>query len=136
MEPPKEYLQLLDAMYALKRQGSLGRFEPPPVKVENTSQKTYVYLKEFADYIRRPIPHIFKFLLHEFLTSGSIEGNRIMLTGRFSPKQVQEKLSLYLRTYVYCKECNSPDTEMIKEGKIYVIHCLACGAQYPAQEIR
>ncbi|MCW1292087.1 MAG: translation initiation factor IF-2 subunit beta [Candidatus Rehaiarchaeum fermentans] len=136
MEVDKEYLKLLDRIYESKKKIEKGRFNPPGVRVETTSQKTFIYLNDFANYIKRPINHIFRFLLHEFLTSGSIEKERIMLTGRFQPKQVQEKLQLYLQKYVYCKVCSSPDTEMIKEDKIYVIKCLACGASYPAEEIR
>lgn len=136
MEVDEEYLRLLDNIYSYKKKTEANRFDPPAVKVENTSQKTFVYLNDFASYIKRPVNHIFKFLLHEFLTSGSVEKDRVMLTGRFSPKQVQDKLKLYLQKYVYCKVCSSPDTEMIKQGKIYVIRCLACGAQYPAEDIR
>ncbi|MCX8172587.1 MAG: translation initiation factor IF-2 subunit beta, partial [Archaeoglobaceae archaeon] len=32
-----------------------------------------------------------------------------------------------------CKECNAPDTELIKEERVLFLRCLACGAKQPVK---
>ena len=45
--------------------------------------------------------------------------------------QVDEKLKEYTDVFVICSECGRPDTRMVKEGRILLLECEACGAKRP-----
>jgi translation initiation factor 2 subunit 2 len=51
------------------------------------------------------------------------------LTRKISSGLINEKIKVYAETYVICKECKKPDTEIIKQDGFNFMHCLACGAK-------
>ncbi|RLI78897.1 translation initiation factor IF-2 subunit beta, partial [Archaeoglobales archaeon] len=40
-----------------------------------------------------------------------------------------------VKTYVLCKECNAPDTEFVREERVLMVRCLACGAKHPVKGV-
>ncbi|MFX1308490.1 MAG: translation initiation factor IF-2 subunit beta, partial [Promethearchaeota archaeon] len=40
----------------------------------------------------------------------------------------------YTKTYVLCKICNKPDTQIQREGKKLYLKCTACGAREEIKE--
>nr|1K81_A Chain A, PROBABLE TRANSLATION INITIATION FACTOR 2 BETA SUBUNIT [Methanocaldococcus jannaschii] len=36
---------------------------------------------------------------------------------------------------VICRECGKPDTKIIKEGRVHLLKCMACGAIRPIRMI-
>ena len=53
-----------------------------------------------------------------------------MINRKIPSLKVNEKIALYVKTYVICQECKKPDTELIKQDGFTFIHCLACGAKH------
>ena len=41
----------------------------------------------------------------------------------------------YVDKYVICHECNRPDTRIIREGRIFLLKCAACGATAPLKTL-
>ena len=120
-----------------ERQPNKGeRFNPPEVEISQSGQKTIINIEKFANYVNRPATHIFKYLMHELTAPGQLENGKITMGGRFSRQIVQTKISTYIKEYVVCKQCGSPDTQMNKVENNTVIKCLGCGAEYPVGRLK
>ena len=94
------------------------RFTPPvPEVLHEGSKKTIIRnFTEILDILRREENHLYKFLLQELGTAGSIDNRRLVLQGRVPEKKIKERVKLYIDTFVICQECNRPDTDFIKSG--------------------
>lgn len=128
------YEQLLEQAYKEVKSIDVSseRFEIPKVKGQVQGKKTVITnLKDIADYLRRPIDHLAKFLMKELAASGKVENERLLLNTRLSSQRVNEKVESYVKIFVLCAECKKPDTEIIAEKGVKFKHCLACGAKYP-----
>lgn len=129
-----DYEKLLDEAYEkVKTIESNGeRFEIPKIEGRFEGKKTILTnFLQIASHLRRQPEHFQKFLLKGLATSGQIEGDRLILNNKIPSAKINSKIEDYVREFVLCKECNKPDTEIIKEGKISALHCLACGAKHP-----
>ena len=130
------YEQLLEKAYKQIKvvDTSSTRFEIPKVKGLVSGKNTIITnITEIANYIRRPIDHLAKFLFKELATSGKMEHDRLILHAKLNSQRVNEKIELYVKDFVLCGECKKPDTEIISEKGIKFKHCLACGAKYPVK---
>jgi translation initiation factor 2 subunit 2 len=109
---------------------SSERFEIPKVQGQVAGKNTIITnIKEIADYMRRPIEHIAKYLQQQLAASGKIEGERLILNTKLNSSKVNDKIQQYAKEFVLCTECGKPDTEIISEKGIKFKHCLACGAK-------
>ncbi len=132
-----EYDELLKKVLKEKKAGRGERFVPPEADVGQSGQKTVINAEKFASYINRPIKHIARYMMHELTAPGQVdEKGNITIGGRFSRRVVQEKLNAYIKEYVICKQCASPDTQMNKIEENFIVKCLACGAEYPVGKIK
>lgn len=109
-----------------------SRFELPEVDVLYEGKTTvWRNFGDVADVIRRDHQSFFQYMLRELGTSGSAEGRRAMFKGRVVKKNIEDKLDSFLDAYVYCQECHSPDTKLVREGRTTVLRCEACGGHRP-----
>ena len=109
------------------------RFSPPvPDIMHEGSKKTIIRnFSEIVDYLRRDETHLYKFLLQELGTAGSVNNRRLVLQGRVPEKKIKERIKSYIETFVVCQECNRPDTSFLRTGRTLNLHCEACGAKRP-----
>ncbi len=108
------------------------RFDIPKAEVFHEGKNTIIRnFGNIAKMVNRDPMHIYKYLMRELGTAGTIQKERLILKGRISPSMVQRRVESYVRTYVLCSECGSPDTELRKEGRVEVLVCKACGAMRP-----
>ena len=131
-----DYNELLGNILKGKNSSSGNRFVPPDIEVFQQGQKTIVSADKLAAYINRPVKHIAKYLMHELTVPGQVSEGKIVLGGRFSFKSVKEKIDSYMKEYLFCKQCGSPDTAMNKEESNYIVKCLGCGARYPVGRLK
>lgn len=130
-----DYQKLLDrAREGLEDVMSSGeRFNPPtPDVLHEGSKKTII--RNFAELVvslRRDENHLYKFLLQELGTAGSVNNRRLVLQGRVPEKKIKERVALYIDTFVVCQECNRPDTAFLRSARTLILHCEACGAKRP-----
>ena len=109
-----------------------SRFELPEVDVLYEGKTTvWRNFGDVADVIRRDHQSFFQYMLRELGTSGTTEGRRAMFKGRVVKKNIEDKLDSFLDAYVYCQECHSPDTKLVREGRTTVLRCEACGGHRP-----
>ena len=110
------------------------RFEIPKVTGQVAGKATIITnIKPIADYLRRDLEHLAKFLQKELASPGKIENERLILNTKANSQKVNEKIEMYSREFVICNECGKPDTEIIAEKGIKFKHCLACGAKSPVK---
>jgi translation initiation factor 2 subunit 2 len=126
------YEELLEeAFKKIVKKETKDRFQIPQIEGEMQGTRFIVRnFKKVADYLKRDPKHLAKYLMLSLATSGSIEGESLVLNTKVRRDIVQQKLEEYIRKYVFCKVCGEPDTKLIKEDRIYFIQCDACGARY------
>lgn len=112
------------------------RFEIPKAAVQREGNKTIIKnFSQIAKTINRSEEHLYKYIVKSMGTAGLLESGRVILQGKFSREEVQKEIDNYVKTYVLCKECNAPDTEFIREERVLMVRCLACGAKHPVKGI-
>ena len=113
------------------------RFEMPKAVSFIQGSKTIITnINQIANYLNRDINHLLKFLSRELATAGILEGSKAIFTGKFVNNHVNTKIELYVKEFVTCKECGSPDTKMVKEERVDYLNCMACQAKRPVTTIK
>ncbi len=134
----EEYEEMLDEAYSSlpdKVKESV-RFEMPTFNVFlQGNQAVVTNFKEVAKYIRRDPKLLLKYLTKELAAPANVAGDRLIIKGKVRTDKINAKLQNFVKTYVICKECGKPDTELVTiEGVLY-LRCSACGARYPVPPI-
>jgi len=113
------------------------RFEIPKADSFIQGNKTIVTnLNHIANYLNRDITHMMKFMLRELATAGIIDGSRAVFTGSFPLRVINEKIELYVKEFVLCKECSKPDTKIVRENGVDYMKCMACQAKRPVATLK
>jgi translation initiation factor 2 subunit 2 len=118
-------------------------------KVDNTSKKARSRLeiptpqiiwvgkntifRNFMDFpkaLRRDPEKFLMYLNKELASAGYIAGERMIFLGRKTPSSFQALIDRYIKDYVQCPVCGSPDTHTEKsKPKVAFLICEACGAK-------
>lgn len=106
------------------------RFNIPKVRGHIQGSKTVISnFSQIAQSLGREPEHLLKFVLRELATPGEFKGSLVIFGRKVSASAINNAIAKYAETFVICKECNKPDTKIIKKGGIPYMKCLACGAQ-------
>lgn len=130
----ESYENLLNDAYSKVKtiEGTGERFEIPGIEGRFEGKKTVLTnFFQVASHLRREPEHLIKFLTKELAAKVTIQGDRVVFNMKVSSKKINPKIEQYVEEFVLCKECKKPDTEILKEGKFTMLHCLACGAKHP-----
>ncbi len=130
----EEYTALLERAYKNmpKTRGSGERFVVPKADIMVEGRTTiFRNFFEIVEKIRRKPEHFLAYLLHELGTPGEIKEKRVIFNSKISPEMLNERIENYVNTYVICSECGRPDTHLVKEDRIWMLECEACGAKAP-----
>ncbi|XP_004288314.1 PREDICTED: eukaryotic translation initiation factor 2 subunit beta [Fragaria vesca subsp. vesca] len=140
-----EYEELLGRVYNILREnnpelaGDRRRtvMRPPQVLREGTKKTVFVNFMDLCKTMHRQPEHVQNFLLAELGTSGSLDGQqRLVVKGRFAPKNFEGILRRYVNEYVICLGCKSPDTILSKENRLYFLRCEKCGSGRSVAQIK
>jgi len=132
-----EYEELLGRVFNILREnnpelaGDRRRtvMRPPQVLREGTKKTVFVNFMDLCKTMHRQPDHVMAFLLAELGTSGSLDGQqRLVVKGRFAPKNFEGILRRYINEYVICIGCKSPDTILSKENRLFFLRCEKCGS--------
>lgn len=129
-----EYEKLLDrGIKNLPKQVKGGeRFEIPKVRGHVQGQKTVISnIHKIAGEFNREPEHLTKFLLRELAAPGNLKPKGLILGRKITSVRVNEKVRKYAEIFVICKECNKPDTKIVRENRVMFLKCMACGARHP-----
>lgn len=130
----REYEKLLDlALEKIpKVKSSKDRFEVPEPDVVVMGNRTVLRnLGEIAGAVNRRADKLMKYLLRELGTAGNLEGSRGVFQGKFGKSTIQDRVNRYVEEFVLCPVCGKPDTQIVKQGRIHMLKCEACGARSP-----
>ena len=130
----KTYEQLLNKAYEKVKiiERNTERFEIPKVEGRVEGKNTIIInIKQIADYLRRDLDHLSRFIQREMAVYGKIDNERLILNSKLNSIKVNERIEKYAKEFVICPECKKPDTEIVTEKSIKYKHCLACGAKSP-----
>lgn len=107
------------------------RFEIPNVRGQIEGNKTIISnFFQIADALGRKPQHLLKYVQKELATPGVVRKQAVVFGSKIPASKVNEKIKSYADEFVFCKECNGPDTKMVKEGDVYYINCQVCGAKH------
>jgi len=105
--------------------------KPPQVARIGTKRTSFSNFGEICKSLKRQEKHLHQYLLAELGTNGSIDANNaLIIKGRFQQKQIESVLRSYIKEYVICKTCRSPDTLLQKEERLSVLLCGNCRSRY------
>jgi len=125
-----ELLRRLRTKMGTQVKASGSRLELPEPQVIWVGNRTI--LRNFAEYpklFRRDAEKLLMFLAKELATAASIEGERAIFMGRKDKQSFTVLLNRYMRDYVLCPVCGSPDTRIEKVKRLQFLLCEACGAK-------
>jgi translation initiation factor 2 subunit 2 len=96
-----------------------ARFELPVVDVMWEGQKTYLRnFSEFPKILRRDPDKVLQYLSKEFAVPAERLGDKAMFVGRRAPDDFTRLFQIYVKDYLECPTCKSPDTKIVKENRI------------------
>ena len=123
-------VRLREALPEIGSAHSRFKIGVPDIVIEGkmTIIRNFVSVAESVD---RDPQHLAKYLFKELGVPGTIQSQRLVFKGRLQPSNIEKRLNDYIKTYVICYECGSPDTSIQKEGRVEIIVCKACGAMRP-----
>ena len=107
------------------------RFEIPKAEIMTMGKLTIIKnFSEITGKLRRDEKHMAKYLFKELGIPGSVSGQELKLQGKTNERQVNQRIDEYAAKYVACSSCGKYDTNMTKEGKLYIIKCEVCGNKH------
>ncbi|CAB3362240.1 Hypothetical predicted protein [Cloeon dipterum] len=110
---------------------------PPHVVRIGTKKTSFANFTEVCKILHRQPKHLLDFLLAELGTSGSVDGNsQLIIKGRFQQKQIEIVLRRYIKEYVTCHTCRSPNTILQKDTRIFFLQCEDCGSRCSVASIK
>lgn len=110
----------------------------PPEVVRVSARKTaFANFTEIVKLMHRQQDHVMAFMLAELGTTGTLDGNQqLVVKARFQQKQIENVLRRYIREYVTCHTCKSPNTILTKEERLFYLTCETCHARCTVAPIK
>merc|ERR1712141_709134 len=140
------YDELLQRVFGIMRDknpemvaGEKKKFvmRPPQVVRVGTKKTAFVNFTEIAKMLHRQPKHLLAFLSAELGTVGAVDGNnQLIMKGRFQQKHIENFLRRYIKEYVPCHTCRSPDTILNKETRLFFLQCMTCHSSSSVQTIK
>jgi len=133
-----DYMKLLDRLYEkLPERRVTPPPDIPPLEIVHIGAQTKIKnFKNVCDVILRDPRICARYLLKELAARGTIDESGVFtIYSRVSMHTLNQLFKRFLDTYVRCSTCGSYQTELRRQGKVWIIRCLACGAETPVKPI-
>jgi len=140
------YDELLQRVYTIMKEknpdtvvGETKKFvmRPPQVVKVGAKKTAFVNFAEIAKMLHRQPKHLLAFLFAELGTTGALDGsNQLVMKGKFQQKHIENVLRRYIKEYVTCHTCRSPDTILNKETRLFFLQCMKCNSRCSVQTIK
>ncbi|MBM3905968.1 MAG: translation initiation factor IF-2 subunit beta [Thaumarchaeota archaeon] len=113
-----------------KKTDVVERFELPSPNVMWEGQRTILHnFMDFVKKLRRDPDKVLQYLAKEFATPAERSADKAIFVGRREPHDFVNLLNIYVKDYLECPTCKSPDTKIERENRITFLICEACGAK-------
>lgn len=96
------------------------------------TRSVWINFKEICDNLKRPIDHVYNFIVKELGTEASLGGdNQLFLKGRYSSTKLESLIIKYAKEYVRCPNCKSQDTILTKNNstRLQMLECNFCNTK-------
>jgi len=140
------YTELLERVFNIihdknpgMKAGEKRRFvmKPPQVIRLGSKKSGFVNFMEICKLMHRAHDHVLNYIFTELGTSGQLDGTKtLVLKGRYQQKQMESVLRRYIREYVTCHTCKSPDTILSRENRLFFMTCETCGARQSVATVK
>lgn len=124
-------LKRLQAKVGNTAKKARSRLEIPTPQIiwvgKNTIFRNFM---DFPKALRRDPEKFLLYLNKELASAGYITGERVIFLGHKTLSSFQALIDRYIKDYVQCPVCGSPDTHTEKsKPKVAFLICEACGAK-------
>jgi len=140
------YTQLLERCFKLLMAGNPNLKEkkrrsipPPSLHRVGTRRTCWANFPQICKQLKRDPSHMQSFVLAELGADASNDGNgRLVIKGRYVPKQIESLLKKYILEYVTCRMCRSPETVLNRDSvtRLYFMECETCGSKRSVSHIK
>ena len=140
------YVELLDRMFKLLHKNNPALADrkrhtlPHPQLMRAGVRKTmWANFQQTCQIIHRSPEHLMSFVAAELGSEASLDGSqRLILKGRYVPKQAESLLKRYIIEYVTCHMCRNPDTSLTRDPvtRLYFLQCEACSSRRSVAPIK
>jgi translation initiation factor 2 subunit 2 len=136
------YTDLLDFFNVLLGGGEnqgLASIKPPAVSRFGAKKTAWSNFVEICESLNREEDHLKDFIFSELGTDGAKDAQqRLLLKGKFNPRNIESLLRRYIIAYVQCTMCRSLDTELKRDpaNRLYFMHCNACRSSKSVANIK
>lgn len=142
------YEELLERVFRIMHEknpehagGEKKRFimQPPQVVRVGSKKTSLANFSAICKTLKRQPRHLLSFLLAELGTTGSVDANnQLLVKGRFQQKQIETVLRRYIKEYVTCHTCRSPDTllEKDEQTRVVFLQCETCGSRCSVTKVQ
>jgi translation initiation factor 2 subunit 2 len=123
-------LKRLEGLLGNTSRKVVSRLEVPAPQIMWVGQRTiFRNFMEFPKALRRDPEKLLLYLNKELASAGYIAGERVIFLGRKEPSSFGALIDRYVKDYVICPVCGSPDTRTEKSKKLGFLLCEACCAR-------
>jgi len=139
------YDELISRIYGIidkKNPSGIGgtqklTMRPPALARLGTKKMAYTNFRETCNALKRREEHLMCFIFAELGTTGNQDANgHLILKGKFNSKSMEKVLRQYIKDFVRCKTCNSPDTTLNKRDRLYFLKCAICQSERSVAAIK
>jgi len=113
--------------------------KPPQIVKEGTKKVVFTNFPEICSLMHRSPDHVLSYMLAELGTSGSLDGSqRLVIKGKFNPKQLENVLRRYVGEFVACQMCKSFYTTLTRDpvSRLFFLKCDACKSTRSVQVVK
>ncbi len=105
---------------------------PQPDTIIVGNRTIWKNFSSIAASLRRDPRQMMIVIAKELGAAMTVENDgRAIIFGKKDTASIKNVMNYYIKMYVTCPVCGSPDTKLIKEKKILFLVCEACGARTP-----
>ena len=106
---------------------------PEPQMIWIGNKTIFRNYMQFPQILRCDPNKLLMYLAKELATAASLDGERAIFIGRKDRQSFSVLIHRYMKAFIICPVCGSPDTHGEKVKRLQFIICEACGARSPAK---
>lgn len=111
----------------------------PIVNKVGTTKSAWINFVDTCTCLNRDREHLQQYILTELGNEGALgQENQLIIKGKFTNKHIENLLTKYIKEYVTCQMCKSPNTLLTKDNstRLQVMQCNVCGSTRTVANIK
>lgn len=92
--------------------------------------------KQVLEVLRRDTNFVLTYMARELAAPVVYNEPRLIIQGIKDEQAIRSVLERFVKVYVICPACDSPDTVVVRRDRTYVLMCEACGSEVGVPPVR